>query len=168
MTGRAAAVARTWRLLEDTLLVVLLLALISFAGVQIGARNLFDTGWVWGEQTIRIGVLWVGLLGAVVASREDHHLRVDLVPRLLPARGRAALAVFTHTVTALVCAVIAWHAGRLVHGEYLFGGGGVAAVPGWVIQSVMPVAFALMAVRHTGHVVKNLGTAARAPRPRVE
>lgn len=160
MTSRTAAAARAWRLVEDSLLVVLLFALITFAGLQIGARNLFDTGWVWGEQAIRIGVLWVGLLGAVVASREDHHLRVDLVPRLLRPRGRAVLAVLTHLVTATVCALIAWHAGRLVHGEYLFGGGGVAAVPGWVIQSVMPLAFALMAVRHAGHVARNIRIAA--------
>ncbi len=157
-------VAKVWRLVEDSLLVVLLAALIALAGLQIGARNFFDTGWIWGDQMIRIGVLWVGLLGAVVASREDRHLRVDLLPRLLSPRGKARLAVFTHALTASVCAVIAWHAGRFVFGEFTYGGPGVAAIPGWVLQVVMPVAFALMALRHIGHVVMQSRVALARPR----
>lgn len=159
-------IARAWRSIEDALLVVLLLALVLFAGVQIGARNLFDGGWIWGEQLIRVGVLWVGLLGAVVASREDRHLRIDLVPRLLPERGRLAAGAVAHAVTAVVCAVIAWHAARFVAGEQEFGSGGIGDVPGWVLQIVMPVAFALMAVRHVGHAVRASLIAARRPLPR--
>lgn len=141
-----------WRVVEDALLVVLLLSLVLFAAVQIGARNILDAGWIWGDQAIRVGVLWVGLLGAVVASREDHHLRIDLVPRLLGPRARAALAAFTHAVTAGACSLLAWHAARFVYDERVYGMGGIGAVPGWVLQVVMPVAFALMAVRHLGHV----------------
>ena len=139
---------------EDALLVVLLLALVVFAGVQIGARNLFDAGWIWGEQLVRIGVMWVGLLGAVVASREDRHLRIDVIPRLLPPRGQVVCAVLAHLVTAGVCAVIAWYAAEFVLGEREYGAAGIGAVSGWVLQSVMPVAFALMAVRHAAHVVR--------------
>ncbi len=139
---------------EDALLVVLLLALVVFAGAQIGARNLLDAGWIWGEQLIRVGVLWVGLLGAVVASRDDRHLRIDIVPRLLPPRGQVICAVIAHLVTAGVCAVIAWHAAEFVLGEREYGAAGIGVVSGWVLQSVMPVAFALMAARHAVHVVR--------------
>lgn len=139
---------------EDALLVILLLALVVFAGAQIGARNLFDAGWIWGEQLIRIGVLWVGLLGAVVASRDDRHLRIDVVPRLLPPRGKIICAVIAHLVTAGVCAVIAWYAAEFVLSERAYGAAGIGVVSGWVLQAVMPVAFALMAVRHAAHVVR--------------
>ncbi|MEX0900239.1 MAG: TRAP transporter small permease [Gammaproteobacteria bacterium] len=139
---------------EDALLVILLLALVVFAGAQIGARNLFDAGWIWGEQLVRVGVLWVGLLGAVVASRDDRHLRIDVVPRLLPPRGQVACAVIAHGVSAGVCAVIAWHAGEFVLAEREYGAAGIGAVSGWVLQAVMPVAFALMAMRHAAHVLR--------------
>ena len=33
---------------------------------------------------IRILVLWVGLVGAMVASREDDHIHIDLLERYLP------------------------------------------------------------------------------------
>jgi TRAP-type C4-dicarboxylate transport system permease small subunit len=139
---------------EDALLVILLLALVVFAGAQIGARNLFDAGWIWGEQLVRVGVLWVGLLGAVVASREDRHLRIDVIPRLLPPRGQVVCAALAHLVTAGVCAVIAWYAAEFVLGERAYGATGIGVVSGWVLQAVMPAAFALMAVRHAAHVVR--------------
>lgn len=147
--------------LEDALLVVLLLALVVFAGVQIGARNVFDSGWIWGEQLIRVGVLWVALLGAVVASREDRHLRIDVVPRLLPPRGRAACGALAHLVAAGACVVIAWHAARFVLDERAFGAAGIGVLPGWVLQVVMPLAFALMAARHAGHLARQARAALR-------
>lgn len=150
-------IARVWRTVEDALLVSLLLALVVFAGMQIGARNLFDGGWIFGEQLIRLGVLWVGLLGAVVASRDDRHLRIDLVSRVLPARGRAALAVLTHLLTAAVCGVVGWHAARFVLDERVYGGAAVADVPMWMLQTVLPAAFVLMSLRHAVHA----GRAAR-------
>ena len=142
------------RRVEDGLLVVLLLALVVFAGAQIGARNLFDSGWIWGDELVRVGVLWVGLLGAVVASREDRHLRIDFIPRLLPPRGRAVCAIVAHLVTAGVCAVIAWHSGEFVLAERAYDTPGIGVVSGWVLQVVMPVAFALMALRHGAHAIR--------------
>ena len=141
---------------EDALLAGLLLALIVFAGAQIFAREFFDSGWVWADQAVRIGVLWVGLLGAVVASREDRHLKIDALARVLPPRGQAAAAIVSHLVTAGVCAVIAWYAAQFVAGEYEFGTRGVGGVPSWALQVVMPAAFALMAVRHVAHAVRGL------------
>lgn len=144
------------RHLEDAALAGLLLALVVFAGAQIGARQLFDSGWVWADQAIRIGVLWIGLLGAVVASREDRHLKIDVLARVLPPRGQAVVAILAHVVTAGVCAVIAWYAARFVLGEREFGAVGVGGLPAWTLQVVMPAAFALMALRHAAHAVRSV------------
>lgn len=142
---------RWWRRIEDALLITALLALLCLSITQITTRNLFDTGWIWGDQLVRVLVLWVGLLGAVVASREDYHLRIDLLPRLLGTLGRRVQSTFVHLFTAAVCAVIAWHATRFMLDERAFGSTGIAAVPGWVLTTVIPAAFALMCVRHAGH-----------------
>lgn len=154
MTGPSAGGAGWWERIEDALLVVILLALLVLSITQITARNLFDAGWIWSDQLVRVLVLWVGLFGAVVASREDHHLRVDLLPRMLGPRGRRVLAVLTHLFTGTVCAVLAWHAARFVLDERTFGSVGIAAIPGWVLKVVIPVAFALMTVRHLGHAAR--------------
>lgn len=139
------------RRIEDALLVVFLVALLALAASQITTRNLFDGGWIWGDQLVRVLVLWVGLLGAVVASRENYHLRVDILPRVLAHAARNALAVFTHLFTAAVCGLVSWHAARFVADERAFGATGIAGIPGWVLALVIPLAFGLMAMRHLAH-----------------
>ncbi|GIS19200.1 MAG: hypothetical protein CM15mP120_11160 [Pseudomonadota bacterium] len=37
----------------------------------------------WGDSAVRVMVLWVTMLGAMVASRDDSHIRIDLVGRFL-------------------------------------------------------------------------------------
>ncbi len=56
---------------EDGLLALMVAAMIFLAGSQILLRNLFDTGFAWADPVLRLLVLWVGLLGALAASRTD-------------------------------------------------------------------------------------------------
>ena len=77
---------RTWakRLhrAEDALLVLLLSAMIALASTQILLRNLFDSGFVWIDPLLRVLVLWLGLIGATVATRNNRHIRIDLLSKL--------------------------------------------------------------------------------------
>ncbi|MBK6758569.1 MAG: hypothetical protein IPG70_13625 [Moraxellaceae bacterium] len=54
--------------LEDSILVALLLAMIVLAVTQIALRNGFDTGITWADALLRVMVLWIALLGAMVAK----------------------------------------------------------------------------------------------------
>ena len=56
-------------LFEDSLMVILLSATILLAASQIVLRNLFDSGLIWADPTLRIMVLWLSLLGAIAATR---------------------------------------------------------------------------------------------------
>ena len=64
---------------EDGLLALLLSVMIVLAGTQILMRNLFDSGFVWIDPLLRVGVLWLGLIGATVATRNNKHIRIDLL-----------------------------------------------------------------------------------------
>ena len=66
---------------EDALLVILLSAMIALAGTQILLRNLLDTGFVWIDPMLRVLVLWLGLIGATVATRNDKHIQIDVLTR---------------------------------------------------------------------------------------
>ena len=62
---------------------LLLLGMIGMAAGQVLLRNFFDGGVYWGDSAVRVMVLWVTMLGAMVASRDDSHIRIDLVGRFL-------------------------------------------------------------------------------------
>ena len=47
--------------IEDTILVLLLVCLLGLAAYQVVARNLFDTGILWGDSLVRVLVLWLAV-----------------------------------------------------------------------------------------------------------
>jgi TRAP-type C4-dicarboxylate transport system permease small subunit len=134
--------------LEDLLLTLLLSAMIAIAAAQILLRNLFDWNFSWGDPLTRILVLWVGLLGALAASRSNRHISIDLLSPLLRGRVRALVQAGTALFTAAVCAVIAWQAARFVAVEMDGGSRGPWNLPLWLFQSIMPLGFGLIGLRY--------------------
>ncbi|MEE8311458.1 MAG: TRAP transporter small permease subunit [Candidatus Binatia bacterium] len=133
---------------EDVLLSVLLAGMIVLASLQIFLRNLFETGIGWADPLVRVLVLWLALLGALAASRGDRHINVDVLSRLLPERARLGMRSLTSLATAMICGVVAYHAARFVHAELEMATTAFANVPTWVLASVIPVAFAGIALRY--------------------
>ncbi|MCJ7830764.1 MAG: TRAP transporter small permease [Desulfobacterales bacterium] len=133
--------------IEKGTMVLLVTFLCGFALLTIVLRNFFSTGWIWGDALLRHVVLWLSLLGAARATAESRHIRVDLLPRLLPAGRRGSVARVCDFFAALVSAVLAYTAWRFVGIERAGGGTAFASIPFWWVESIFPMAFALMAVR---------------------
>ena len=158
------ALARLLRLvtwIENGLLILLLALMVSLAGAQIVFRNLLDTSILGVDQLLRLLVLWVAMLGAVAASREAKHIGVDVISRWLPPRMRAGVRVLTDLFTITVCVLLAWHALRFVESERHSHEMAFGALPVWMAQVILPVAFGLIALRYLllmlHHVRQSLG-----------
>ncbi len=138
---------RALRLVEDAILVSLLTAMIGLSAAQILLRNLFETGLPWADPLLRLMVLWLALAGALAATRENRHIRIDLLSRFLSGAMNRAADRLASVFTAGICALLAWHGGRLVWFEYQDGTTVGAGIPAWVAQIVIPLGFGLMALR---------------------
>jgi TRAP-type C4-dicarboxylate transport system permease small subunit len=134
-------------LFEEGLLVILLSATILLAASQIVMRNLFDSGLIWADPTLRIMVLWLALLGAIAATREDRHIRIDLFSHRLSKRARSRLSVVNNLFSAMICAIITWHAVRFVHAEWQDGARLFSSLPAWLGEVILPVGFGVMTLR---------------------
>lgn len=134
--------------LEDGILVGLLLLMIGIAFTQILLRNLFGAGITWGDTLVRILVLWIGLVGAMVASRAGNHISIDLITRYLSERVRGGVDLVVELFTASVCSVAAYYSLQLILREMEDGTIAFAQVPAWVCQSIIPLAFGVMALRY--------------------
>ena len=135
-------------LIEDALLVVILTVMIGLATTQIILRNLFDGAILWADPMLRVSVLWVGMIGAMVATRSDKQISVDAVSRFLPTRMKARVRVVTDLFTAVVSGFVSWSALRLVLDDRAVGVTAVAFVPVWVCETILPVAFGVIALRY--------------------
>ncbi len=150
MIGAALTLLRR---LEDAVLVTLLTGMIGVATAQVVLRNFFDSGLYWGDSAVRVLVLWVALVGAMVASREDEHIRIDIVGRYLSDAARKPVSRLVSLFTAAVLGVFAWYSAQFVWYEYQDETIAFGSVPAWMCEAVMPVAALLMAIRYLLHVV---------------
>ncbi len=134
---------------EDSILVGLLLVMITMAVLQIFLRNFFDSGIVWGDSLVRVLVLWIGLVGAMVASRTDNHISIDILSRYLPSRIKKYTTLAVHVFTAVVTALMAWFSLDFVKMEMEDQLIAFANVPAWVCESIIPIAFLIISIRYT-------------------
>ena len=133
---------------EDGILVALLLSMVGIAVAQIVLRNAFDGGFLWAESFLRVLVLWIGLAGAMAASREHRHISIDILGRFLPPRATKVAVVFTALFTAGVAGALAWFSLDFVRVEYANPSVAFGQVPTWVCESIMPVAFTVIGLRY--------------------
>lgn len=141
------------RRLENAALTILLGGMILLAVSQIALRNFADTGFQWADPLLRILVLWLGLVGAVAATRDGRHINIDILSKYASGRWKAAAHVLTDSFSAVICALVGWFSFDFVVGEAGFGLTGAGNVPIWVYQSIIPAAFVLIAIRFGAHAI---------------
>ncbi len=134
---------------EDMLLTAVFMFMLSVCILQIAARNFNFTGLVWGDDLIRVLVLWVGLLGAMAAARTDKHLRIDLLTRLVGVGVRKWLICLTQAGTAVVSSVAAYASVTYIQLEYADGLIAFWIVPVWASMLIIPVALGVIGLRYT-------------------
>ncbi|AFT71584.1 TRAP transporter, DctQ-like membrane protein [Alloalcanivorax dieselolei B5] len=143
--------------LEDGLIVAILLGMVLLAVVQIGLRNMAGVSLIWVEPLLRNAVLWIGLLGAMIASRRDEHIRIDLLGQWLPKSFQPWITGAVDLFTAAICTLVAWYSIGFVIEEYQYGEIAFAGIPSWVPQVIIPFGFSVMALRYLVLFVLGLG-----------
>lgn len=140
-------VRRVVHRVEDMTLAIALGVLVVLAAAQILLRMGFDAGFLWLEPLLRVLVLWVALLGAMVAAREGRHIGLDIVEKLLPPPILRGVRFIAFAFAAVFTAILAWHSLRMVLDEYEIGTAAFAFVPAWLTQAIIPFALAVIALR---------------------
>lgn len=148
-----AAFGRGSRWFEDTLLAGVFIVMLLLAGAQIVMRNFFDAGFAWIDPLLRVLVLWVAMLGAITATRDDRHISIDVLSRFVPANILPWTKRVVALATSVVCALLAWHTFRFVRDEYAYSDVEVAGLPVWIWQSILPLGFALMTLRFLAAII---------------
>ena len=127
-------------------MVVLVTALVLLACGQILLRYIFSHSLLWADPAIRHLVLWTSMLGALLATRRDKHIKIDALTRFLPPRRAALLHVLTGLFAGSVCGLLAWISVSFIADERTYGGNAFLDIPTWQLQLIFPVSFGLMAL----------------------
>ena len=132
---------------EKGFITILLTMMILMAFFQIVLRNFFDTGISWGDSLVRYLVVWVGFIGAAIATREGKHINIDVVSRWLTGPGSNYIQLISHFFSAAICGLLTLAAVKFIRFEAQMGSTAFFELPVWVPQIIIPVTFGLMTLR---------------------
>jgi len=132
---------------EDWTLIGLLSTMVVLAFVQIVYRNLLGGGIAWIDPLLRMLVLWVALSGAIIATRSDRHIRIDVIVRRFPPKPYRAAQRVIYLISMTVCALIAWYSLDLLRMDYGDATVAFSGIPAWVTELILPFSFGMMALR---------------------
>jgi len=136
-----------WALLERFLLVAVLLSMIIFAVIQILLRNLFDSSLFWIDPLNRLLVLWLAILGAMVATRESEHIAIDVLKHYVSGIWLILVSKLASLFSVFICGLMAFHSARFVYDEFVYKTTTFSELPAWPFELIMPFGFLIMTVR---------------------
>ena len=132
---------------ESILLVIILSVMVLLAFLQVLLRNFFDQGILWADIFLRHLVLWVGFIGASLATKEEKHISIDLLTRFLSKRNQHIARLITNLFAFIICLILANAGWTFV--QYEKSGGTIlfSNIQAWYFQIIIPFGFLLMAFR---------------------
>jgi len=132
---------------EQVFVTILLTMMILMAFFQIVLRNFFDTGITWGDSLVRYLVVWVGFIGAAIATKEGKHITIDVVSRWLTEPKNNYIHLISHFFSAAICGLLTLAAIKFILFEAQMGSTAFSKLPVWVPEIIIPVTFGLMTLR---------------------
>ena len=133
--------------LERALVVLLLTGLLGLGLLQVIERNLLASGIFWADELLQHMVLWLGFLGASLATREHRHLSIDVLTHFLPTRWQFWLGLLVNAAALGLCVLLVQAVWGLVRSEYIAGTMLTFGVPTWLAQSIVPLGFGAITLR---------------------
>jgi TRAP-type C4-dicarboxylate transport system permease small subunit len=133
--------------IEDWILVTVVLFMVLLAFLQVILRNFFDQGIIWGDILLRHLVLWIGFIGASLATKNDKHINIDVFQRLHKGLSKRIISLIVNLVASFVAAYLTVAAWRFVMDEKEFVTIIFNDIPAWPFQIIIPIGFALMSIR---------------------
>ena len=140
--------------IEDIVVSILLLGIMLFAVVQIIFRNIFEGGFVWGDSLLRILVLWLGLAGAILASRKDKQISIDILTQFIAKKYRVYIDKVNAIFAAAICFIISYYSLMFVILEYEDSIKAFEQVPAWITESIIPFGFAVMGLKYLAKLLQ--------------
>jgi len=105
VTRLNAALARALKILLTTLMGLLVVPVV----LQIASRFVDALPhFIWTEEVARFCFIWIVLIGAMVAVREDAHFELDLMARPATPRRAAIGRLVVHGAMLAVAGVFIW------------------------------------------------------------
>ena len=130
--------------------IVVILSLVVAVGMVTGiiARSVLRKPLLGLEEIILLSVMWLYMLGAALASRDNSHLTADFLSDYMPANDFRRLLQLLARLLVLIAALafVVWSVDLFRWGFTMEQSTPVIKLPYYLVQSSMFIAAAIMAI----------------------
>jgi C4-dicarboxylate transporter, DctM subunit len=155
--GAGAPAERIVTRLEGVAVGLLLLAMVALPAGETLSRRFLGQGIPGSAVLVQHLTLWVGFLGAVLATGAGRHLALSTAEVIPAGWPRRAARLLSRVVSTGVCALLAYASVKLVLAERLSDRALPFGIPFWWSELVMPAGAALMALRFAWRTAEEEG-----------
>jgi TRAP-type C4-dicarboxylate transport system permease small subunit len=124
---------------------------------QVVLRNFFGTSIEWGDIFLRHLVLWVGYFGAVIATGERRHLKIEFLAKIVPSKVRKIFFIITNLFASVICYFLMQAAISFVQMEKESASLLILELPTWYFIIIIPIGYAIISFRFVVHSLTWIG-----------
>jgi tripartite ATP-independent transporter DctM subunit len=149
VTGRSfsSTLAHGFENLENGLMVVALGLMLTLPLTESILRRFFGFGIIGSAIFVQHLVLYVGMLGSVIAARRGRLLSISLITNYLQGRWKTAAMVYANSFAVVISFYLAFAGTQFILAKTAVGDTLIQGVPLWPILLILPFGFALVAGR---------------------
>lgn len=154
--------------LEKTLVIILLFAMVLLSFGQVVFRNIFQTGFMWVDEVLRVQVLWLTFLGAGLAAEYNRHVKIDVLSHVMGSGAMSKTIDILAQLFAMAVGILLFYGAYdyiQVERQYATPGP-IWNVPDYVWRMVIPYFFLVLSIRsviNVGRIIQ--GTHRRTIEP---
>ncbi|MCX5777031.1 MAG: TRAP transporter large permease subunit [Candidatus Firestonebacteria bacterium] len=130
--------------IENGFAMALLFAMALIPVIEMVFRKLLNTGIAGSIVYVQHLTLWVGFVGAIIATRDKRHLTITSLDEYLPETGKKVAEIFRNFMSTAICFALFLASVQLVRSESITGN---LAIPTWIMELILPIGFIIMALR---------------------
>ncbi len=137
--------------IEKTFLVTALAVMCLIVFFDFFLREFFASGFVWAKELAMFLMIWVGFIGASLATRANRHLVVGIPEKLFPPNTLRYVSFSVAILVVVLTLFVAYLGWQYVMETRMFEERSIVLrIPLWYVQIIIPVSLFVIAIRFFG------------------
>jgi TRAP-type C4-dicarboxylate transport system permease small subunit len=135
--------------IEKFIASIFIFALTILVLVDVGAREIAETGIPWAQKSAVYMMIWAGFLGAVLVTHKVEHLRPEVADKLWKGKSKIWSMRIQNLLVFIFCLMMLQASIKYVLESKEFGDENIIInMPMWILQLVIPYCFLSMSLRY--------------------
>ncbi len=140
---------------QKNALVALFFVLLALASAQVLLRIFFKAGIENADSVTRFLVLWIGFLGASLATYKNRHINIDILSQFMNLKGNRPVGAIVNGAAFTVCGFLLTASIFFISDEIAYSSS-LMGIPVWVLELALPVTFLFMSLRFLQVFLENI------------